>query len=88
MTCGETCRLALALRKFGQRNYDIAGLAWSWADPSNAALRDQCTLEAFYRFMVTPYTHLTPDVQIVFDPANAPNKSSVAIFGLRVRTLY
>ncbi len=33
-------------------------------------------------------THLTPDVQVVIDPSNAPNKDAVTVFGLRLRTLF
>jgi porin len=72
---------------FGQ-NDDVVGLATSWEDPSNPMLRDQYIVEAFYRFYITPFTHLTPDIQVVLDPANSPTKDSVTIFGLRLRTLY
>lgn len=72
---------------FGQ-NFDVVGVAGSWGDPSNPSLRDQYVIEAFYRFVVTPHTHLTPDIQVVIDPANAPNRDAVTVFGLRGRTLY
>lgn len=72
---------------FGQ-NFDIAGIAASWGDPSDPLRRDQYVFETFYRFHITPHTHLTPDIQVVIDPANAPNKDAVTIFGLRLRTLY
>jgi hypothetical protein len=72
---------------FGQ-NDDVIGVAASWQDPSNATLRDQYTVESFYRFYITPYTHLTPDIQVVIDPANAPNRDAVTVFGVRLRTLY
>jgi carbohydrate-selective porin OprB len=70
------------------QNYDLIGAAFSWQQPSNRALRDQRVVETFYRFFITPHTHLTPDVQVVIDPANAPNKNAVTVFGLRIRTLY
>ena len=72
---------------FGQ-NDDVVGLAMSWQDPSDRSRRDQYVLETFYRFYITPHTHLTPDIQVIVDPANAPTKNSVTVFGLRLRTLY
>ncbi len=72
---------------FGQ-NDDVIGLAASWAEPANTSLSDQYVLEAFYRFYITPHTHLSPDIQVVIDPANAPAKDAVTVFGLRMRTLF
>ncbi len=72
---------------FGQ-NDDVIGVAWSWEKPSDRSLGDQHVIETFYRFYVTPHTHLTPDVQVVIDPAGAPGKDAVTIFGLRMRTLF
>jgi carbohydrate-selective porin OprB len=72
---------------FGQ-NYDLVGLALSWEEPADKTLRDQYIFEAFYRFHITPLTHLTPDIQVVMDPANSPTKDAVTIFGLRLRTLF
>ncbi len=72
---------------FGQ-NEDVIGVAFSCEEPSNRVLRDQYVVEAFYRFHITPHTHLTPDIQVVIDPANAPSKDAVTVFGLRLRTLY
>ena len=48
----------------------------------DGTVRDQYVFEAFYRLHITPYTHLTPDIQVVIDPANAPNKDAVTVFGL------
>ena len=70
------------------QNDDLIGVAYSWMEPSGGSLRDQYVFETFYRINITPHTHLTPDVQVVIDPANAPNKSAVTVFGLRIRTLY
>ena len=72
---------------FGQ-NDDVIGLAAAWQESSAPSLRDQYVLEAFYRFYITPHTHVSPDIQVVVDPANAPSKDAVTVFGLRLRTLY
>ncbi len=63
-------------------------MAYSWAEPANDSLREQHVFETFYRVLITPNTHLTPDIQIVLDPANAPGKNAVTLFGFRFRTLY
>ena len=67
------------------QNDDVIGVATSWEEPSNRALSDQYVVEAFYRFYITPHTHLTPDIQVVIDPAKAPSKHAVVVFGLRLR---
>lgn len=70
------------------QNDDVVGVATSWQEPANRALRDQYVVELFYRLYITPHTHLSPDIQIVIDPANAPTKDAVTILGLRLRTLF
>ena len=84
----ENLSIGLGIENMLGQNDDVIGLAWSWEEPSNPSLRDQFVFESFYRFYITPYTHLTPDIQVVIDPANAPGKDTVVIFGLRLRTLF
>ena len=72
---------------FGQ-NSDLIGLGFSWGQPSDSALRDQYTFETFYRVHITPHTHLSPDLQVIINPSNAPSTDTVTVFGLRFRTLY
>ncbi len=45
----------------------------------------QFTSEAFYRFQLTQFLALAPDVQLVVDPALNPGQDVVAFFGLRLR---
>ena len=72
---------------FGQ-NDDVLGLAAAWQESSAPTSRDQYVLEAFHRFYITPHTHISPDIQVVIEPASAPTKDAVTVFGLRIRTLY
>lgn len=72
---------------FGQ-NEDLIGLAFGRGMPSNRSLRDEFVFETFYRIVITPHTHITPDLSVIIDPANAPERNSVAILGLRLRTLF
>ncbi|WP_171052600.1 carbohydrate porin [Ruegeria sediminis] len=64
--------------------YDRFGLGGWWGDPSNPALRDERGIEMFYNAQVTPYLQVTPDIQVVFDPANS-NANSEVVLGLRLR---
>jgi carbohydrate-selective porin OprB len=59
-----------------------------WAKPSKDALRDQYTLELFYRFSVTPNFAITPDIQLVVDPALNPYKDQLWVAGVRARLAF
>ena len=84
----QNLSIGLGVEDVFGRNEDVIGVAWSWEESSNQTLRNQNVFETFYRLYITPHTHLSPDIQVVIDPANAPNKDAVTIFGLRLRTLY
>ncbi|TWT81284.1 Carbohydrate-selective porin, OprB family [Planctomycetes bacterium CA13] len=84
----ENLSVGIGLEGPFYQNYDLIGTAFSWQEPSDRGLGNQSVFETFYRFFITPHTHLTPDIQVVIDPSNAPTKSSVTVFGLRIRTLY
>jgi len=63
---------------------DLAGLALGWARaPDN--LRDQHTLEAFYRYEVTDFLQVTPEVQYIINPAFDPDTNRILVVGLRMR---
>lgn len=84
----QNVSLGIGFEEAFGRNYDLVAAGLSWQEPSDRALRDQYVFETFYRLHITPRTHITPDIQVVIDPANAPTKSAVTVFGLRLRTLY
>lgn len=67
---------------------DRIGLAFSWAEPAQGPKRDQYGIEAFYRLAVTPSTQLTPDIQVIFNPADYPEAKNVVVGGVRLRTLF
>jgi porin len=67
------------------RSHDVLGMGWSWDRPYDAALRDQYSLELFYRLQVTQRFAMTPDVQIIFDPSLNPNHDVIGVFGIRGR---
>ena len=63
------------------------GAAINWADVI-AANDDQITLEAFYLMKLTSFWELTPDLQIVQNPANNLNENQAIILGLRTRLIW
>ena len=52
------------------------------------ATDDQVTLEAFYLMKLTAFWEITPDIQIVQNPANNPTEDQVMILGLRTRLIW
>lgn len=58
-----------------------------WAKPSEKThgpgLRDEWVIEASYKFQLARNFSLTPDIQLLLDPANNPNESSSLVIGVR-----
>ena len=71
-----------------RENRDVAGIGFSWGKPADGTLRDQFTSEAFYRFQLTQFLAITPDVQLVVDPAINPTVDMLAFFGIRLRAAF
>ena len=67
------------------------GEAWTigagWAKPSEetfgSGLDDETVLETSYKFQISKSLSLLGDAQVIFNPANNPNESSVWLFGVR-----
>ena len=51
-------------------------------------MRDQYTIEVFYRWQLGENLALTPDLQFILDPALNPNDDFLFIFGLRLRLAF
>ena len=68
---------------------DLLGVGLSWGRPSEEALgsqlNDQYTAELFYRFQLLKILTITPDMQLLVNPANNPDEEVIAIFGIRAR---
>lgn len=74
------------LTPFGRPN-DQAGIGVSFTHPSSNDLRDEYSVEAYYRLQLTEGIELSPDAQVIFDPS-AGSQDVVGVFGLRLRLLY
>ncbi len=68
---------------------DLLGFGFNWGEPNEdtfgPGLRDQYTIEVFYRWQLAPQLAITPDVQFLINPALNPEENQIWIFGLRAR---
>lgn len=67
---------------------DLFGVGLAWAHPESEFLDDQYTAEMFYRFQLTQNFALTPDVQLIVNPALNPNEDYLWAFALRSRITF
>ena len=70
----------------------LLGLGFNWGQPNEdtygASLKDQYSTELFCRLQVAENFQLTPDVQLVINPALNPTADESWIFGLRGRLIF
>lgn len=67
---------------------DLIGLSAAFGRPSISSLDDQFAIEAFYRLQLTPAFALTPDLQIIINPALAPEEKTLTLVSLRARLTF
>ena len=67
---------------------EVLSVGVGWAKPSSITsgpgLDDEKVIESSYKFQLSKNFSLTPDLQVIFNPANNPTESSIWVFGLRV----
>ncbi len=88
MKTDVTAGLGIAIDTKNRVASDVIGLGVSWGDPSNPALRDQITTEAFYRLTLVQNFVITPSVQWVKNPAATTAFDDVLTAGIRVRVTF
>jgi porin len=64
---------------------DSIGVAVNWGEPPDNNLRDQITIETYWRYQFAPNLFFMPSVQLLIDPALNPNEDEVWVFGMRFR---
>ncbi|MEM1076518.1 MAG: carbohydrate porin [Pseudomonadota bacterium] len=69
------------------RNTDLAGIGVNWAEADSLS-GDQKTIEAFYRFSISPNLQITPTVQYIKEPLLNTSASSLTLWGLRARIVF
>lgn len=74
---------------YTQNQNGLFGFGINWGDPSNenfgGDLKDQHTAEMFYRMQLLNYVRITPDIQVLLEPALNPDKDVIFVFGLRAQ---
>jgi len=69
--------------------HDVFGVGFNWGEVNEntfaSGLKDQKSLEVYYRFQLTEQFALTPDIQYIQDPPLNPTEDSLWIVGLRAR---
>jgi porin len=73
------------LIRYFEKRSDLFGLGVNWGEPAADSLRDQYTVEMFYRLQLAQNVAITPSVQFLIDPAGNPTESDTTVFGLRAR---
>lgn len=72
-----------------QDDISLVGFGFNWGQPNvdtfGPGLSDQYVLELFTRLQVTQNLQVTPDIQLIINPALNPTESEVWVFGLRAR---
>jgi len=73
---------------FGRNRLDQAGLGLAWDQTNLAAVvgparSSEWVADLYYNYTVFKAMQITPDVQVYFHPALAPNTSTAAVFSLR-----
>jgi len=70
----------------------VFGLGLNWGRPNSETFgsdtRDQYTVEAYYRLQLADHLTLTPDIQLIKDPALNPGEDFVWVAGLRARLAF
>ncbi len=68
------------------------GVGLNWGSPNSDTfgvdLDDQLISEVYYRIQLTENLKITPNLQIVVNPALNPDKNAVALFGLRAQMTF
>ncbi len=68
---------------------DVLGFGFNWGEPNEDTFgrgrRDQYTTEVYYRLQLSPQLAITPDFQLLVNPALDIKKERVWVFGIRAR---
>lgn len=64
---------------------DTIGVGFTFAKPSASGLRDQYAGELYYKMQITPRFAITPNVQVIGNPANNPDSDLLGLFSIRGR---
>jgi len=81
--------ISFGLGFYTQEKSGLIALGLSWGEPSEenfgTGLKDQYVAELLYRIQLLQNLTLTPDIQLLVNPALNPEEDVIAVFGLRGR---
>ena len=77
--------VSVGFGRYFDNSSNLLGLGVGWGSPAQDGLEDQVTTEVFYRLQLAQNLALTPDIQVIFNPALNPDQNAIAVFGLRTR---
>ncbi|MFM1892028.1 MAG: hypothetical protein RLZ44_1105, partial [Pseudomonadota bacterium] len=84
--------VSAGLGRYTANGQGVFGLGLNWGRPNRelfgADARDQYTIEAYYRLQVAEHVAITPDIQLIKDPALNPDDDLVWVAGLRARLAF
>jgi len=73
--------------QFTRQKDEVWTIGAGWTNPSDETFGpgadNETVIETSYKFQLSKNFSLTPDVQVIFNPANNPDESSIWVFGLR-----
>jgi porin len=75
------------IKKFSFRS-DLVGVGINWGEPSSDSLREQTTIEAFWRFQFAQDFAITPSLQYLVNPALNLAEDAIWLAGLRMRLTF
>ena len=75
------------IRKFMYRS-DLIGLSANYGSPPDNSLRNQTTIESFWRIQFAQNLAITPSLQLLLNPALNPDDDQVWVYGLRIRLTF
>lgn len=71
---------------------DYIGIGASWGRPptdvTGGTIEDQGAFEIYYRAQIFPHLTLTPDFQLLLNPARNPSVDTIWVVGLRLRVAF
>jgi len=77
--------VSVGLGRYVRRRSDLVGLGFNWGRPNGGLRQHQYIAELFYRLQLSPNFALTPDLQLIVEPANNLDTDAIGLVGLRGR---
>ena len=73
--------------QISRRAHEVWSIGAGWSKPSRdtfgPGLSDESLLETSYQFQLSKNFSLTPNLQVIFNPASNPGENTITVFGLR-----